>query len=149
MDKKTVKNILNQASEKIFKESEFLHPTIGRSRFTPERAYPSNLEMSDFQDAAGMKLALVNPSLRLGETAFLVPDTREGTALPVYNLVDADKRPIIHNGKMLQVGNQLVLSRMAERRNISIAALRQEAQLAEDQYVRLQKQANNFIDVMP
>ena len=138
MDKKTVKNILNQASEKIFKESEFLHPTIGRSRFTPERAYPSDLEMSDFKDAAGMKLALVNPSLKLGETAFLIPDTREGTALPVYNLVDADKRPIIYNGKMLQVGNQLVLSRMAERRNISIAALRQEAQLAEDQYVQMQ-----------
>jgi hypothetical protein len=109
-----------------------------RDRFTPERAYPSDLEMSDFKDAAGMKLALVNPSLKLGETAFLIPDTREGTALPVYNLVDADKRPIIHNGKMLQVGNQLVLSRMAERRNISIAALRQEAQLAEDQYVQMQ-----------
>ena len=62
--------------------------------------------MSDFKDAAGMKLALVNPSLRLGETAFLIPDTREGTALPVYNLVDVDKRPIMHNGKMLQVGNQ-------------------------------------------
>ena len=146
---KTTRNILEQASKKIFKESEFLHPTIGRSRFTPERAYPSKMEMDDFKDAVGMKLSLVNSSLKLGETAFLVPDTREGTALPVYNLVDADKRPIIHNGKMLQVGNQLVLSRMAERRNISIAALRQEAQLAEDQYVRLQKQADNFIDVMP
>lgn len=138
MDKKTVKNILNQASDKIFKESEFLHPTIGRSRFTPERAYPSDLEMFDFKETASMKLSLVNSSLKLGETAFLVPDTREGTALPVYNLVDADKRPIIHNGKMLQVGSQLVLSRMHERRNISIAALRQEAQLAEDQYVQMQ-----------
>ena len=146
---KTTRNILEQASKKIFKESEFLHPTIGRSRFTPERAYPSKMEMDDFKDAVGMKLSLVNSSLNLGETAFLVPDTREGTALPVYNLVDADKRPIIHNGKMLQVGNQLVLSRMAERRNISIAALRQEAQLAEDQYVRLQKEVNNSMVAYP
>lgn len=146
---KTTRNILEQASKKIFKESEFLHSTIGRSRFTPERAYPSKMEMDDFKDAVGMKLSLVNSSLKLGETAFLIPDTREGTALPVYNLVDADKRPIIHNGKMLQVGNQLVLSRMAERRNISIAALRQEAQLAEDQYVRLQKEVNNSMVAYP
>lgn len=149
MDRKTVKNILSQASEKIFKESEFLHPAIGRSRFTPERAYPSKMEMDDFKDAVGMKLSLVNPSLKLGETAFLIPDTREGTALPVYNIVNGDKQPIMHNGKMLQVGNQLVLSRMAERRNISIVQLRKEAAEAEDQYVRLQKDANNFIDVMP
>ena len=139
---KTTRNILKQASEKIFKESEFLHPTIGRSRFTPERAYPSNLEMFDFKEAASMRLSLVNSSLKLGETAFLVPDTREGTALPVYNLVDVNKNPIIYNGKMLQVGNQLVLKRMAKRRKITIDALRQEAQLAEDQYVKLRQDIN-------
>ncbi len=139
MDKKTVKNILSQASEKIFKESEFLHPTIGRSRFTPERAYSSKIEMNDFKDAVSMKLSLVDPSLKLGENAFLIPDTREGTALPVYNIVNGDKQPIMHNGKMLQVGNQLVLSRMTERRNISIAQLRKEAAEAEDQYIDARK----------
>jgi len=139
MDKKTVKNILSQASEKIFKESEFLHPTIGRSRFTPERAYSSKIEMNDFKDAVGMKLSLVDPSLKLGETAFLVPDTREGTALPVYNIVNGDKQPIMHNGKMLQVGNQLVLERMEERRKITIEQLRKEAAEAEDQYVDARK----------
>lgn len=136
---KTTRNILKQASEKIFKESEFLHPTIGRSRFTPERAYSSEIEMNDFKDAASMKLALVDSSLKLGENAFLVPDTREGTALPVYNLVDGDKQPIMHNGKMLQVGNQYVLKRMQKRRKISIAELRKEAAEAEDQYVDARK----------
>lgn len=149
---KTTRNILEQASKKIFKESEFLHPTIGRSRFTPERAYPSKIEMQDFQEGVRDKLKLLPNkgfALELGTNVFLIPDTREGTALPVYNLVDADKNPLMYNGKMMQVGNQLVLRRMAERRNISIAALRQEAQLAEDQYVRLQKEVNNSMVAYP
>lgn len=138
MDEERVKRILKSAGDTVFKTSNMLHPSIGRSRYTPERAYADDVSMGDFNDAVDMKLALVNSNLKIGVNAFLVPDPREGTALPVYTFVDADKNIITHNGKPLQVGNQYVVSKMAERRNISIQQLRRDAASARELFVKNQ-----------
>jgi hypothetical protein len=148
-DKKTTERILKEANKTIFAESKFLHPTLGRSRFTPERAYTDETTMSDFQTAVKMKLGLIslNNSKKLGVNVFLIPDTREGTALPVYNLVDADKNPLIYQGKMMQVGNQYVIQKMKERTTKTIKELRAEAEAAEGRYVQLIKNQTPFTGI--
>jgi len=140
-DKETTERILTEASKTIFAESKFLHPSLGRSQFTPERAYTDEATMNDFQKAVRDKLKLLPNkgfALELGTNVFLIPDTREGTALPVYNLVDADKNPLIYNGKMMQVGNGYVIQQMMDRRNRTIAELRAEAAASEEKYVKMQ-----------
>lgn len=143
MDKERAKRILKSAGDSVFRKSDMLHPSIGRSRYTPERAYTDDITMGDFNDAIDMKLGLVDSNLKIGVNAFLVPDTREGSALPVYTFVDADKNIITHNGKPLQVGNQYVIQKMAERRNISIQQLRIEAASARESFIKNQEIFNS------
>jgi hypothetical protein len=138
MDKERARRILKSAGDTVFRKSDILHPSIGRSRYTPERAYTDDITMGDFNDAIDMKLGLVDSNLKIGVNAFLVPDIREGSALPVYTFVDADKNIITHNGKPLQVGNQYVVNKMAERRNISVQQLRRDAASARELFVKNQ-----------
>ena len=138
MDKERVKTILKSAGDTVFRTSDMLHPSIGRSRFTPERAYTDDATMADFRFSVEGKLNLFGNRYKLGQNAFLVPDPREGSALPVYTLVDDNKNIITHNGKPLQVGNGYVLERMAERRRISIIELRQEAARHRELFIKNQ-----------
>jgi len=138
MDKERVKTILKSAGDTVFRTSDMLHPSIGRSRFTPERAYTDDATMADFRFSVEGKLNLLGNRYKLGQNAFLVPDPREGSALPVYTLVDDNKNIITHNGKPLQVGNGYVLERMAERRRISIIELRQEAARHRELFIKNQ-----------
>ena len=90
MDKNAAQRILKSAGDTVFHESKYLYKDIGRSRFTPERAYGNSVDI--FEEAVRLKLSAINPNLKLGKDVFLVPDTREGSALPVYTLVDRDKK---------------------------------------------------------
>ena len=63
----------------------------------------------------------------LGEDVFLVPDTREGTATPVYFLVDKDRMLLRVNGKPMSVGNQYVIQKITEHNQAEAARLTQEA----------------------
>jgi hypothetical protein len=139
MDKPRVQKILQSAGDAVFRKSDLLHSSIGRSRFTPERAYTDDASMTDFKVSAQTKLELVGRNYELGRNAFLVPDPREGSALPVYTLVDIDKNIITYNGKPLQVGNGYVLEQMAKRRNVTIAQLRVDAANSRELYTRNQK----------
>ena len=132
MDKKQVKKILKTASDSIFKESNFLHPDIGRSQYAPEAAYPDTFRMQIFEDGVSKRLDLL-PALPngkrpiLGEDVFLVPDTREGTTMPVYFLVDRDRMLLRVNGKPMSVGNQYVRQKIIEHNQTETARLTQEA----------------------
>lgn len=136
--KKKTQQILKRAGEHIFRSSPMLHSTIGRSRFAPERAYPDDATMDLFQEAVSYKLSLADQPYVIGKTAFLVPDPREGSALPVYTFVDEGKKPIIVNGKPLQVGSQYLRKKLADQRNITIQQLRQEAAKAQSLYIKAQ-----------
>lgn len=43
-----------------------------------------------------------------------MPDTREGSTLPVYTFVDRDKNVLRINGKPATVGNQFVVQELAK-----------------------------------
>lgn len=148
MDKKQVKKILKTAADSIFKESNFLHRSIGRSQYAPEAAYPDTSTMQIFEEGVAKKLELL-PNMpdgkrpTLGKDVFLVPDIREGTAMPVYYLVDGDKRLLRVNGKPLSVGNQYVAQKINELRQQQTAALRVEAAAAQKRTRELQEQWDN------
>ena len=139
MDANSVQRILKSAGDAVFSTSKYLHKTLGRSRFTPERAYPNSGDMKIFEKAVSLKLSAINPDLKLGKDVFLVPDTREDSALPVYTLVDRDKNILRINGKPATVGNQYVVEELAKRRNISIAKLRLQAVASRELFIRNQK----------
>ena len=148
LDKKQVKKILKTAADSVFKESNFLHNTIGRSQYAPEAAYPDTATMQIFEEGVAKKLELL-PNMpdgkrpTLGKDVFLVPDIREGTAMPVYYLVDGDKRLLRVNGKPLFVGNQYVAQKINELRQQQTAALRVEAAAAQKRTRELQSQWDN------
>jgi len=148
MEKKQVKKILKNAANSIFKESNFLHKSIGRSQYAPEAAYPDTSTMQIFEEGVAKKLELL-PNMpdgkrpTLGKDVFLVPDIREGTAMPVYYLVDGDKRLLRVNGKPLSVGNQYVAQKINELRQQQTAALRVEAAAAQKRTRELQEQWDN------
>ena len=139
MDKNSVQKILKSAGDAVFSTSKYLHKTIGRSRFTPERAYPNSGDMKIFEEAVRLKLSAINPDLKLGKDVFLVPDTREGSALPVYTLVDRDKNILRINGKAATVGNQYVVQELARRRNITISELRLQAAASRELFIKNQE----------
>lgn len=139
MDKNSVQRILKSAGDAIFSESKYLHKSIGRSRFTPERAYPNSGDMKIFEEAVRLKLSAINPDLKLGKDVFLVPDTREGTALPVYTLVDGSKNILRINGKPATVGNQYVVQELARRRNITVSELRLQAAASRELFIKNQE----------
>jgi hypothetical protein len=145
MDKKQVKKILKTASDSIFKDSNYLHPDIGRSQYAPEAAYPDTARMQIFEDGVGKRLDLL-PALpngkrpTLGEDVFLVPDTREGTAMPVYFLVDKDRMLLRVNGKPMSVGNQYVSQKIIEHNQSETARFTQEANEAAARTRKLQEQ---------
>ena len=139
MDANSVQRILKSAGDAVFSKSKYLHKTIGRSRFTPERAYPNSGDMKIFEEAVRLKLSAINPNLKLGKDVFLVPDTREGSALPVYTLVDESKNILRINGKPATVGNQYVVQELARRRNITVAQLRSEAAASRELFIRNQR----------
>ena len=148
MDKKQVKKILKTAADSVFKESNFLHDTIGRSQYAPEAAYPDTATMKIFEEGVARRLELL-PNMpdgkrpTLGKDVFLVPDIREGTAMPVYYLVDGDKRLLRVNGKPLSVGNQYVANKINELRQQQTAQLRVEAAAAQKRTRELQEQWDN------
>ncbi len=136
MDKNAAQRILKSAGDTVFHESKYLYKDIGRSRFTPERAYGNSVDI--FEEAVRLKLSAINPNLKLGKDVFLVPDTREGSALPVYTLVDRDKNILRINGKPATVGNQYVVQELAKRRNLSIAELRLDAAASRELFIKNQ-----------
>ena len=156
MDKKQVKKILKTAANSIFKESNFLHNSIGRSQYAPEAAYPDTSTMQIFEEGVAKKLELL-PNMpdgkrpTLGKDVFLVPDIREGTAMPVYYLVDGDKRLLRVNGKPLSVGNQYVAQKINELRQQQTAQLRVEAAAAQKRTRELQEQWDNgeYLEASP
>ena len=139
MDKNSVQKILKSAGDAVFSTSKYLHKTIGRSRFTPERAYPNSSDMKIFEEGVRRKLSAINPDLKLGKDVFLVPDTREGTTLPVYTLVDGSKNILRINGKPATVGNQYVVHELARRRNITISELRLQAAASRELFIKNQQ----------
>ena len=139
MDKNSVQKILKSAGDAVFSTSKYLHKTIGRSRFTPERAYPNSSDMKIFEEGVRRKLSAINPDLKLGKDVFLVPDTREGTTLPVYTLVDGSKNILRINGKPATVGNQYVVQELARRRNITISKLRLQAAASRELFIKNQQ----------
>ena len=139
MDKNSVQKILKSAGDAVFSTSKYLHKTIGRSRFTPERAYPNSSDMKIFEEGVRRKLSAINPDLKLGKDVFLVPDTREGTTLPVYTLVDGSKNILRINGKPATVGNQYVVQELARRRNITISELRLQAAASRELFIKNQE----------
>jgi hypothetical protein len=145
MPKERVDRILETAADKVFKESNLMHGSLGRTRYAPERAYPDDLTMADFMFAADAKLSLVNSDLKLGENAFLIPDRRESTALPVYFVVDEDKRMIVHNGKPLQIGSQYVVQKNAERSNKTKAEVRAAARANREAIINRQKMVDEVL----
>ena len=156
MEKKQVKKILKNAANSIFKESNFLHNSIGRSQYAPEAAYPDTSTMQIFEEGVAKKLELL-PNMpdgkrpTLGKDVFLVPDIREGTAMPVYYLVDDDKRLLRVNGKPLSVGNQYVAQKINELRQQQTAQLRVEAAAAQKRTRELQEQWDNgeYLEASP
>jgi len=156
MEKKQVKKILKNAANSIFKESNFLHRSIGRSQYAPEAAYPDTSTMQIFEEGVAKKLELL-PNMpddkrpTLGKDVFLVPDIREGTAMPVYYLVDGDKRLLRVNGKPLSVGNQYVAQKINELRQQQAAQLRVEAAAAQKRTRELQEQWDNgeYLEASP
>jgi hypothetical protein len=101
--------------------------------------------MQIFEDGVGKRLDLL-PALpngkrpTLGEDVFLVPDTREGTAMPVYFLVDKDRMLLRVNGKPMSVGNQYVSQKIIEHNQSETARLTQEANEAAARTRKLQEQ---------
>jgi len=149
MPKERVDRILKIAADKVFKESSLMHSSLGRTRYAPERAYPDDLTMGDFMFAADAKLALVDSNLKLGKNAFLIPDRRESTALPIYFVVDSDKRMITHNGKPLQIGSQYVVQKNAERASKTKAEYRAAARARREAIVERQKMVDEVLGVGP
>ena len=140
-DAETATRILEAAGDAVFKTSILLHKTIGRSRFTPERAYPNPKDMEIFMKGVDKKLALIDSDLvgKLGKDVFLVPDTREGSALPVYTFVDRDKNVLRINGKPATVGNQFVVQELAKKYGMTIERLRLEARASRDAFLQLEQ----------
>jgi len=149
MPKERVDRILEIAADKVFKESPLIHSSLGRTRYAPERAYPDDLTMADFMFAADAKLALVDSDLKLGKNAFLIPDRRESTALPIYFVVNSDKRMITHNGKPLQIGSQYVVQKNAERASKTKAEYRAAARARREAIVERQKMVDEVLGVGP
>ena len=155
--KERASTILKNSAGAVFRESNLMHSSIRRSRFTPERAYGDvPAELNDFKTSVKNKLSLVQPSsdekLELGVNVFLVPDRRSGTALPVYALVDESKVPIQgRNGKPILVGPQYVLQQSQIRTGKSLEELRARARTAESRYEKTQKLYNdgNLFEVNP
>ena len=104
--------------------------------------------MKIFEEGVARRLELL-PNMpdgkrpTLGKDVFLVPDIREGTAMPVYYLVDGDKRLLRVNGKPLSVGNQYVANKINELRQQQTAQLRVEAAAAQKRTRELQELWNN------
>jgi len=149
MPKERVDRILEIAADKVFKESPLIHSSLGRTRYAPERAYPDDLTMGDFMTSVENKLALVDPNLKLGKDVFLIPDRRESTALPIYFVVDSDKRMITHNGKPLQIGYQYVVSQNHGRANKTKAEYRAAARARREAIVERQKMVDEVLGVGP
>jgi len=149
MPKERVDRILEIAADKVFKESPLIHNSLGRTRYAPERAYPDDLTMGDFMTSVENKLALVDPNLKLGKDVFLIPDRRESTALPIYFVVDSDKRMITHNGKPLQIGYQYVVSQNHGRANKTKAEYRAAARARREAIVERQKMVDEVLGVGP
>ena len=145
MPKERVDRILEIAADKVFKESPLIHSSLGRTRYAPERAYPDDLTMADFMTSVENKLALVDPNLKLGKDVFLIPDRRESTALPIYFVVDSDKRMITHNGKPLQIGYQYVVSQNHGRANKTKAEYRAAARARREAIVERQKMVDEVL----
>ena len=154
--KERASTILKNSAGAVFRESNLMHSSIRRSRFTPERAYGDiPAELNDFKKSVEDKLLLVQSSsdkkLKLGVNVFLVPDRRSGTVLPVYALVDKDKLPIKgRNGKTLLVGPQYVLQQSQKRTKLSIDELRARARTSESRYKKTQElyDSGELIDVI-
>ena len=112
--------------------------------------------MQIFEEGVAKKLELL-PNMpdgkrpTLGKDVFLVPDIREGTAMPVYYLVDDDKRLLRVNGKPLSVGNQYVAQKINELRQQQTAQLRVEAAAAQKRTRELQEQWDNgeYLEASP
>jgi hypothetical protein len=145
MPKERVDRILETAADKVFKESPLIHSSLGRTRYAPERAYPDDLTMADFMTSVENKLALVDPNLKLGKDVFLIPDRRESTALPIYFVVDSDKRMITHNGKPLQIGYQYVVSQNHGRANKTKAEYRAAARARREAIVQRKNMIDEFL----
>ena len=147
-DAETATRILEAAGDAVFKTSKLLHKTIGRSRFTPERAYPNPKDMEIFMKGVDKKLALIDSDLvgKLGKDVFLVPDTREGSTLPVYTFVDRDKNVLRINGKPATVGNQFVVQELAKKYGMTVEQLRLEARASRDAFLQSEKLFESLVD---
>ena len=104
--------------------------------------------MEIFMKGVDKKLALIDSDLvgKLGKDVFLVPDTREGSALPVYTFVDRDKNVLRINGKPATVGNQFVVQELAKKYGMTVEQLRLEARASRDAFLQSEKLFESLVD---
>lgn len=125
--------ILSQSSEKVFVKSSFVFGD-GRTRFAPEKAFPTGTDMAVFKAHTQGMLDLAG-DYTLGENAFLIPDPRHGVVNPVYMIVNKNKMPIMNGSEPLLASGQAVVEERMKLKNKTYEELRKK--MREEQQRRL------------
>lgn len=127
-------DILHESSKKVFMKSPFIMGE-GRSRFAPEKAFPSRTDMDIFEVHTQGLLDTADGDYTLGENAFLIPDPRHGVVNPVYMIVDENKMPIMSGSQPLFASGQAVVEQRMKMKNQTEEQLRKK--MREEQQRRL------------
>jgi hypothetical protein len=126
-------DILHQSSKRVFMKSPFIMGE-GRSRYAPEKAFPSRTDMDIFKTHTQSLLDTAG-DYTLGENAFLIPDPRHGVVNPVYMIVDKNKMPIMSGSQPLFASGQAVVEQRMKMKNQTADELRKK--MREEQQRRL------------
>jgi hypothetical protein len=127
-------DILHESSKRVFMKSPFIMGE-GRSRFAPEKAFPSRTDMDIFEVHTQGLLDTADGDYTLGENAFLIPDPRHGVVNPVYMIVDENKMPIMSGSEPLFASGQAVVEQRMNMKNQTEEQLRKK--MREEQQRRL------------
>ena len=127
-------DILRQSTKKVFMKSPFIMGE-GRSRYAPEKAFPSRTDMDIFEVHTQGLLDTADGDYTLGENAFLIPDPRYGVVNPVYMIVDENKMPIMSGSQPLFASGQAVVEQRMKMKNQTEEELRKK--MREEQQRRL------------
>ena len=126
-------DILRQSSKRVFMKSPFIMGE-GRSRYAPEKAFPSRTDMDIFKTHTQSLLDTAG-DYTLGKNAFLIPDPRHGVVNPVYMIVDKNKMPIMSGSEPLFASGQAVVEQRMKMKNQTEEELRKK--MREEQQRRL------------